>query len=277
MAPKPAVTQETIQAGTAFLSAFADYIRVDISCKHVSDEAPHELLEFLRGELKGLSKTLTSSHVSAEATQWPSLFVISAADGLTSNEAHQDRGCLLLGLNDVTLGAELNSILKDWQKELRKQPLFKDYYPPPLLEVRFVQQHHLGTLILDQWMWPEALIDATPLLFTESLTDGEESFAFLAADSKPSRASSTTPKKLTPASSILNRLKWDESFESKDYAVVYEDRHDGLMEIGVNLWTTESTEEHFIPMHRIRSIRKKTTGQTVWHREERIDLISGGN
>ncbi|OCL06370.1 hypothetical protein AOQ84DRAFT_276402, partial [Glonium stellatum] len=82
--------------------------------------------------------------------------------------------------------------------------------------------------------------------------------------------------KLTPASAILNRLKWDSAFDVSDYNVVYEDRHDGLMEIGVDLWTMESTEEHFIPMHRIRSIKRKSTGQTVWHREERIDLISGG-
>ena len=276
MAPKPSLTPETIQAGTAFLSAFPNYIRTDISCKHVSDEAPHELVEFLQENLKALSKTLASSHGSLEITQWPSLLVVSSADGLTSKETHQDRGCFLLGLNDSVPGPELELVLKDWQKELRKQPLFKDYYPPPLLEVHLVKQSDLGTLTLDQWMWPQALLDAKPLLFSASLSDGEESFGFLADAQTTTEARSSTPKKLTPASAILNRLKWDDGFESKEYAVVYEDRHDGMMEIGVDLWTTETTEEHFIPMHRIRSIRKKTTGQTVWHREERIDLISAG-
>jgi uncharacterized protein (UPF0248 family) len=276
MAPKASITLETIQAGTAFLSAFPKYIRTDISCKHVDDDAPHELLQLLQENLKTLSKTLAASHDSHEASQWPSLFVVSAADGLTSKETYQDRGCFLLGLNDAVTRADIESTLKEWQKELRKQPLFKDYYPPPLLEVRLVEQADLGHLTLDQWMWAEALIDAKPQLFSSSLPDGEESFAFL-TDAQPSpEIRSSTPKKLTPASAILNRLKWDDGFESKEYAVVYEDRHDGLMEIGVDLWTTESTEEHFIPMHRIRSIRKKTTGQTVWHREERIDLISGG-
>src|ERR1700712_4277368 len=99
MAPKPSLTPETIQAGTAFLSAFPNYIRTDISCKHVSDEAPHELVEFLQENLKALSKTLASSHGSLEITQWPSLLVVSSADGLTSKETHQDRGCFLLGLN----------------------------------------------------------------------------------------------------------------------------------------------------------------------------------
>jgi uncharacterized protein (UPF0248 family) len=277
MAPKASITPETIQAGTAFLSAFPNYIRTDISCKHVSDEAPHEILEFLQENLKALSKTLASSHESLEATQWPSLLVVSSADGLTSKETHQDRGCFLLGLNDSVPGPELEPVLKSWQKELRKQPLFKDYYPPPTLEVHLVKQSDLGNLTPDQWMWPQALLDAKPLLFSGSLPDGEESFDFLANAQPTPEARSSTPKKLTPATAILNRLKWDDGFESKEYAVVYEDRHDGLMEIGVDLWTTETTEEHFIPMHRIRSIRKKTTGQTVWHREERIDLISGGN
>lgn len=276
MAPKASITPETLHAGTAFLSAFSKYIRTDISCKHVDDDAPHELLQFLQANLKALSKTLASSHESLQVTQWHSLFVVSAADGLASKETHQDRGCFLLGLNDSVPTTEIEPTLKEWQKELRKQPLFKDYYPPPLLEVRLVKQADLGTLTLDQWMWPEALVDAKPQLFSSSLPDGEESFAFLAEAQPTPEARSSTPKKLTPASAILNRLKWDDGFESQEYAVVYEDRHDGLMEIGVDLWTTESTEEHFIPMHRIRSIRKKTTGQTVWHREERIDLISGG-
>jgi uncharacterized protein (UPF0248 family) len=276
MAPKATATPETIQAGTSFLSAFPKYIRTDISCKHVDDEKPHELLEFVQENLKAFCKTLASSHESLEATQWPSLFVVSSADGLASKETRQDRGCFLLGLNDTVPSTDLEPSLRDWQKELRKQPLFKDYYPPPLFEVRLVNQADLGTLTLDQWMWPEALIVAKPQIFNTALPDGEESFGFLANAQPAPGTRSSTPKKLTPASAILNRLKWDEGYESKEYSVVYEDRHDGLMEIGVDLWTTESTEEHFIPMHRIRSIRKKTTGQTVWHREGRIDLISGG-
>lgn len=275
MAPKASITPETIQAGTAFLSAFPKFVRTDITCKHVDDDSPHELVQLLQDSLTALSKTLESSHESIEVTNWPSLFVVSSADGLTSKETHQDRGCFLLGLKNSNSSTELDPIVKEWQKELRTQPLFKDYYPPPILEVRFVKQADLGHLTIDRWMWPEALVDSKPQLFSSSLPDGEESFAFI-ADARPApETGNTTPKKLTPASAILNRLKWDDGFESKEYAVVYEDRHDGLMEIGVDLWTTESTEEHFIPMHRIRSIRKKTTGMTVWHREERIDLISG--
>lgn len=274
MPPKASITPETIQAGTAFFSAFPKFVRTDITCKHVDDDAPHELVQLLQESLSALSKTLASSNDSLEVTNWPSLFVVSSADGLTSKETHQDRGCFLLGLNGYISSAELETIVKEWQKEFRKQPLFKDYYPPPLLEVRLAKQADLGHLTLDRWMWPEALIEAKPQLFSSSIPDGEESFAFIADAQPVPETGSTTPKKLTTASAILNRLKWDDQFESKEYAAVYEDRHDGLTEISVDLWTTESTEEHFIPMHRIRSVRKKTTGMTVWHREERIDLIS---
>lgn len=274
------MTPETIQAGAAFLSAFPRFLRTDITCKHVDEDAPHELVQLVQQSLIALSKTLASTHDSLEVTNWPGLWVVSSADALTSRETHQDRGCFLLGLNHSvpSHGDGLQVIVKEWLREFRKQPLFKDYYPAPQLEVRLVKQADLGHLTLDQCMWPEALIEAKPQLFTSSLPDGEESFAFI-ADAQPVASDhtvSTTSRRLTPASAILNRLKWDDGFESKEYAVVYEDRHDGLMEISVDLWTTESTEEHFIPMHRIRSIRRKTTGMTLWHREERIDLISGG-
>jgi len=274
MAPKENHLAETLQTGAAFLSAFPHYIRIDLSCKHVADETPHELLESLQENIKDLCKQITQLSDSLEATQWPSLFVVSSADGLTSKEAHQDRGSLLIGIKDPESDAALiDATILDWKAAVRKQPLFKDYYPPPLFEVRFVKQEDLGTLKVDQWMWPSAL-SSSPTLFSKSTPSGEDSFAFI-ADATSTEPSTTSPKKLNPASVILNRLKWDASFESKDYAVIYEDRHDGLMEISVVLWTTETSEEHFIPMHRIRSIRKKTTGQTVWHREERIDLISG--
>ncbi|QDS70260.1 hypothetical protein FKW77_007585 [Venturia effusa] len=277
MSPKAPITPETIQAGSAFLSASPTFVRVDIACKHVDDDAPHELVESLQKSLTALGRTLVSRHESIQVTNWPGLFVVSSADGLTSKETRQDRGCFLLGLKDSSSNAEPDPTVKEWESEFRKLPLFKDYYPPPLLEVRLVKQAELGQLTLDRCMWPEALVNSKPQLFSSSLPDGEESFAFIAdAHPDPERKSTTTGK-LTPASAILNRLKWDDGFDSKEFVVVYEDRHDGLMEIGVDLWTTESSEEHFIPMHRIRSIRKKTTGMTVWHREERIDLISGGS
>lgn len=144
MAPKASITPETIQAGTAFLSAFPKFVRTDITCKHVDDDSPHELVQLLQDSLTALSKTLESSHESIEVTNWPSLFVVSSADGLTSKETHQDRGCFLLGLNNSNSSTELDPIVKEWQKELRTQPLFKDYYPPPILEVRFVKQADLG-------------------------------------------------------------------------------------------------------------------------------------
>lgn len=280
MASRGIIPSQDLQAGDAFLSAFSHYVRIDLSCKHISEDEPHALVKWLYSQAKNLCKSAVETVGSLEATLWRGLYVVSVADGTTSKETHQDRGCFLIGIK--CSGAEdwvpiIAKALDNWEKGIRKLPDWADYLPVPILSACLVKQKQIGTMRIDEWMWPEALISG-PLAFSKESLDGEESYTFLAnADSTVNAPATTTSiKKLTPASAILNRLKWDSAFDVSDYNVVYEDRHDGLMEIGVDLWTMESTEEHFIPMHRIRSIKRKSTGQTVWHREERIDLISGG-
>ncbi|KAF2434662.1 hypothetical protein EJ08DRAFT_556210, partial [Tothia fuscella] len=79
---------------------------------------------------------------------------------------------------------------------------------------------------------------------------------------------------LKPVQEQINRIRWDKSLDVTDYAIVYEDRFDGLMERDVDVLTGESTDESFIPQSRIKSIKRKSTGQVVWHRNERLDLLS---
>ena len=280
MAPSESNPSESLRAGTSFLSAFPHFIRMDISCKHISEDEPHALIQWLCNQIKDLCKRTVENMGSLEMTLWHSLYVVSVADGTTSKEAHQDRGCFLIGVKSSSSEDWVSAMtreLHDWDNSIRKQPDFADYLPVPVLSLFLVKREQIGALRVDQWVWPEALF-GRPLAFSKACPEGEESYTFLADAGNVVVAQTTTAstKKLNPASAILNRLKWDAAFDTSEYIVVYEDRHDGLMEIGVDLWTMESTEEHFIPMHRIRSIKRKSTGQTVWHREERIDLISDG-
>jgi uncharacterized protein (UPF0248 family) len=268
---KETISSENIKAGPAFLTQFAQYIRVDLSCRQISEDEPHELVDFLHDQIKQLCEHATQKIESFDVTFWPSLFAVSSDDAKISKAAYQDRGCFLVGVSNGDAEA-LKTELVAWEMRTRKQTLFIDYDPSPSLSVRLINQKELGILRVDEWMNPSAL-SSPPLRFTTDIP-GEESYEFLAGFEPIKEALPVESRgKLIPAPEIINRIKWDSTLDICDFIVVYEDRHDGMMEISVELWTRESTEEHFIPMHRIRSIKRKSTGQTVWHREERVDLI----
>lgn len=73
---------------------------------------------------------------------------------------------------------------------------------------------------------------------------------------------------------VLDRFRWDPAYKSSDYVVGYLDRFDGLREMPLDSWVPESTEEEWIPQHRIKYF-KDARGGVVWHRDQRIDEIFG--
>lgn len=100
------------------------------------------------------------------------------------------------------------------------------------------------------------------------------------AKRKPSPAQSipeTKGPRLRPASDVLDRLKHDSALDASEYHVGYLERFDGVLEMPVTQWVRESTDEDFIPQHRIRWIKRRRQGEedVVWSRDERIDRIFG--
>jgi uncharacterized protein (UPF0248 family) len=270
-----------------FLQAFDHFIRIDFSCKQLDTEHPHEIADALLQHTHSLCKTVTTrtdaSDSEIHAQLWPTVLTTCAADAVISCDAHQDRGTFLVGLQGDLDDEAVRETLRSWQTDVRITTLFIDYVPVPSLATLLVSRQDLGKLVVDSWTYPE-LLQNPITIFTPTSTDSApitSSNGSTARAGNPAavaaarRSPSPSTKKLTPASAILNRLKWDANFATKDFMVVYEDRHAGLMESPVDSWTTESTEETFIPMHRVRAVKKRSTGQVVWHREERIDLISG--
>lgn len=47
------------------------------------------------------------------------------------------------------------------------------------------------------------------------------------------------------------------------------------MEMPLATWVTETSDEDFIPQHRIKYFKRNTDGEIVWDREARIDKIFG--
>ncbi|PLB44614.1 hypothetical protein P170DRAFT_339583, partial [Aspergillus steynii IBT 23096] len=84
--------------------------------------------------------------------------------------------------------------------------------------------------------------------------------------------------RLRPAADIINRIIWDSNYDSANYIIGYEDRFEGRLEVGIGSWKKESTDEEFIPQHRVLYIKRKSDGEIMWDRRRRIDkLFLSGN
>ncbi|KAJ5704221.1 hypothetical protein N7493_011359 [Penicillium malachiteum] len=87
----------------------------------------------------------------------------------------------------------------------------------------------------------------------------------------------STENRLRPAGDIINRIIWDESFKPDKYVIVFLDRFEGELEVSFAGWKKESTDEEFIPQHRVLYIRH-INGDIVWDRRRRVDTIfNSGN
>ena len=156
------------------------------------------------------------------------------------------------------------------------------------LDVAHVKRSKLGDLKLDDRQWGHHAIQED-----ESDTEGEEDEPTADLDGGDQVAGLPTamPRKLVkgggnraskpvathklrPATDILNRLRWDPSFDSSDYVIGYEDRGSGPREAALDRWKTKQTDEEFIPQHRILYFRRKD-GAVVWDRDTRRDEIFG--
>ncbi|RMY63018.1 hypothetical protein D0863_10752 [Hortaea werneckii] len=75
------------------------------------------------------------------------------------------------------------------------------------------------------------------------------------------------------ARTAMEFLLYGPSHANTDYEVGYHDRFEGLKWIALGEWGKKGVdEEDFIPLHRIRKLRRVADGTVVWDREKRIDL-----
>ncbi|EPS25172.1 hypothetical protein PDE_00103 [Penicillium oxalicum 114-2] len=102
-----------------------------------------------------------------------------------------------------------------------------------------------------------------------SLSDHRSSHSSL--PSKPV-APQSVENRLRPAADIINRINWDSEFTREDYIIGFVDRFEGQLEVSMDAWKKETTDEEFIPQHRVLYIRH-VNGDIVWDRRRRIDKI----
>ncbi|KAG4441781.1 hypothetical protein IFR05_002705 [Cadophora sp. M221] len=152
-------------------------------------------------------------------------------------------------------------------------------------------------LVLDRREWclektrasmseePGASLGGLDLGMQMDIGVGSPAEAYSASTSAPHPASTTTtksnkptkapkPTPLRPAHEIIARIKWDPDLDIADYMIGYEDRFIGVKEMELGKWKSESTDEEFIPMHRVVWVRLKE-GDVVWDRRKKIDGFFG--
>ena len=79
---------------------------------------------------------------------------------------------------------------------------------------------------------------------------------------------------MIPIKDFLNKIKWDESLDEKDFTIYYLDnlskklvaiKYTDIVKLeGTFMLIKKDNEETFIPMHRIREVREKD--KVVWKR-----------
>jgi len=72
---------------------------------------------------------------------------------------------------------------------------------------------------------------------------------------------------------VLSRIQWDPVYKSEDFIIGYLERFEGIKETPLDLWLKESTEEDFIPQHRIKYFKKTPSEEVLWSRDDRIDKV----
>ncbi|KAJ9664698.1 hypothetical protein H2198_000044 [Neophaeococcomyces mojaviensis] len=106
------------------------------------------------------------------------------------------------------------------------------------------------------------------------------------ASTTPDAEGARKKDRFRPFSDILHRLRWDPKLDINDYIVGYLERFEGVKEIPASSWIRDFSEEEWIPMHRVRYVKRvRKAGKegedegpelgTVWDRDGRIDRIFG--
>jgi hypothetical protein len=84
-------------------------------------------------------------------------------------------------------------------------------------------------------------------------------------------------RKLRTASDVLKRLKHDRSLNIDEFKVGYVDRHtDRIQEKPATAWVRETTDEEWIPEHRIvyfKRVSRNGEEQLMWDKASKIDRI----
>lgn len=270
-----------------FLRASPYFIRVDLHASHYNEAQPHRFLEHVASSLEDLCDDLVYKIKKLVISHWSAPFAFSLDESRSAQRLSQDRCTLLAGIRPPRAEQsvpedDLDAIkhaVNDWEEKIRESDVWKDERYPPSLYAIVTEARYAQDLVLDTITHPE-FTSLTSTIFTniDNYDDMESEYTAVPsyAVEKPLESSPERKAKLRPAADILKRLRWDfPAFDSSDFTIIYEDRFTAFKEVPIKSFAKDSTDESFVPEHRIAAFRNVRTGQVVWHKEKRLDLISG--
>jgi uncharacterized protein (UPF0248 family) len=90
------------------------------------------------------------------------------------------------------------------------------------------------------------------------------------ASSSSSSPSEQTTGKLRSGKEVLNRMKFDEEYDIRQFVVGYIDRKEGILEASVGEWEGFGREEL------MAYVKNTKSGEIVWDKARKVDLVFGG-
>ncbi|KAI1779638.1 hypothetical protein F4818DRAFT_148065 [Hypoxylon cercidicola] len=282
---------------TEFLNTYGSYIKVTAQFWDVSLAKGNSFVDWLESRFGSIFTGLCRRIPHADPRIWPARFVEQEVGGdaehewkTSDEESTEYEGYYLVGLDTKRMTQEetaaaleqVQAALYDFETQIRSDP---KHFDPKFfwMGAAIVPQSSVGKLRVDGRDWGKYAIAAED----DDLGDSEF-WASMDADEEPSTSiltkelatrvpggAASSTAKLRPAGDVLNRLRWDQAIDSSDYIVGYEDRFSGVMERSVNSWKSETTNEEFIPEHRIVYFKRKSDGVVVWDKEARRDEMFG--
>ncbi|KAI1079170.1 hypothetical protein F5B20DRAFT_181492 [Whalleya microplaca] len=277
-----------------FLTAYKSYIKISVLFWGASLAKRVSFVGWLESRCVNLLVDINRRLPNVHARVWPAPFI----DQDASEEDTDYRGYYLIGLDDwkspgggsmtkddkkIAIGS-LQTALQRFESQIRDDEKYFDS-KVSWMSTEVVKTSELRTLRLDTRECGEYTIgdDESDDEDEEddALDEAEDSSDEKAIGNSKSRRKSPISLPTRPAytgkfrssADVMNRLRWDHDKDSSDYIVGYEDRFLGVKERALDLWKAEQTDEEFIPQHRIMYFKRKSDGEVVWDRKERIDEI----
>jgi hypothetical protein len=271
-----------VTSASEFLTAYPSYIRIEISGpQNTFAEDEHPLLTWIRSFIAKFCKELANDYPNLHVAFWQSLFVVCESDALESVSTQQDRGTFLVGLdesnpNRMAWREEFMEWVDSFEDEACEHPTFTDLEEasqPVSLAVRFVEQNQLGPLVVDHWICPTESRASMLTFNTQELSKGNDVVPNTAVAPEGDVKHCSF---LRPGDKFISGVRTDARFSDIPFAVVYKDGVVGPQEMDLEFWgAKDSTEDNFIPRHRLMAVKRKDTLEVVWHRELRLDKFWG--
>ncbi|KAF3905627.1 hypothetical protein ABW21_db0202277 [Orbilia brochopaga] len=302
--------EDNVTGGVAaFLADYARYVKVDLQFWGTNRQAGRALVGWVESRVVGLLVELGRQPVAARV--WPARFhEISSTDADTAGESEL-RGFYLIGIAPTEQSASLSkdekraatvsftNALQTFDNAVRAKGKFPagDAWVSATCVKSTELSDSNSTVVVDTTMvWDGGEADGGDSIPDDSEDDDDEDddagllndegsdsssdFFTSGSTKKPKKSKNTKHKtvgatpKLRPAHEVFHRIKWDPQYDSSSYLVGYEDRFRGVLEIGVDKWRTEMSDEEFVPMHRVVYFKERG-GEVVWDREKRVDRVFG--